>query len=234
MSNAPVEQSSPAGFNVRGILLSLALNVAIPLLLYNVCKNNYHTSDVVALSVAAIFPICDSIFEVVLHRQLDLIALLSLIGAATGIVGVLLGGSAKLLLIRESFFTGALGLACFISFLFPKPLMFYFGRQMMAGKDKTKIAAFNAQWQFPRARFAHRLITFVWGCAFTGEFLIRVALVYTLSPALVLAFAPIITTAIVVATILWTFAYVRYVRRKVEIERKRASSFPDTSSVLNR
>src|SRR5215471_6812854 len=61
--------SHSPGINLRGILFSLALNVAIPLLLYNVCKNNYHTSDVVALSVAAIFPICDSIFEVVLHRQ---------------------------------------------------------------------------------------------------------------------------------------------------------------------
>jgi len=69
-------QVSP-GVNLRGILLSLALNVAIPLLLYNVCKNDYRTSDVVALSVAAIFPIGYSIFEVVLHRQFDLIAILS-------------------------------------------------------------------------------------------------------------------------------------------------------------
>jgi hypothetical protein len=210
----PTEQSSPTGFNIRGILFSLALNVAIPLLLYNVCKNNYHTSDVVALSVAAIFPICDSIFEAVLHRQLDLIAIISLLGAATGIVGVLLGGDAKLLLIRESFFTGALGLACFISFLLPRPLMFYFGRQMMAGKDAAKIAAFNEQWKLPRARFVLRLITFVWGCAFLGEFLVRVVLAYTLPPALVLAFAPIITTGIVMGTMLWTFAYARYVRSR--------------------
>jgi hypothetical protein len=213
----PQVSRSP-GVNLRGILFSLALNVAIPLLLYNVCKNNYHTSDVVALSIAAIFPICDSIFEVVLHRQLDLIALLSVLGAVTSIVGVLLGGDAKLLLIRESFFTAALGLACFISFLLPRPLMFYFGRQMMAGKDAAKLAAFNGQWKLPRIRFAHRLITFVWGCAFLGEFLVRIVLVLTLPPVLVLAFAPIITNGIVVGMILWTFAYVRNVRRKLEAQ----------------
>lgn len=218
MSNASTQQSAPTGFNIRGLLFSLALNVAIPLLLYNICKNQYHTSEVTALSVAAIFPICDSIFEAILHRRLDLVAILSLLGAATSIVGVLLGGSPKLLLIRESFFTGALGLACFISFLLPRPLMFYFGRQMMAGNDVAKIAAFNEQWKLPHVRFVHRLITFVWGCAFIAEFLVRVALVYTLSPALVLAIAPIITTAIVVGTILWTFAYVRYARRKAGVE----------------
>jgi hypothetical protein len=218
MSNAPIGQSSPAGFNIRGILFSLVLNVAIPLLLYTICKNQYHTSDIVALSVAAIFPICDSIFEVILHRRLDLIAIISLLSAATGIIGVLLGGSPKLLLIRESFFTGALGLACFVSFLLPRPLMFYFGRQMMAGNDAAKIAAFNEQWKISRVRFAHRLITLVWGCAFIGEFLVRIILVYTLPPALVLAFAPIVTTAIVVGTILWTFAYVRYVRRRAGVE----------------
>jgi hypothetical protein len=217
MSNVPVQQSSPTGFNIRGMLFSLALNVAIPLLLYNICKNQYHTSEVVALSVAAIFPICDSIFEAVLRHQLDLIAIISLLGSATGIVGVLLGGDAKLLLIRESFFTGALGLACFISFLLPRPLMFYFGRQMMAGRDAAKIATFNEKWKLPHVRFVHRLITFVWGCAFIGEFLVRVVLVYTLSPALVLIFAPIITTAIVVGTILWTFSYVRYVRRQAGV-----------------
>jgi hypothetical protein len=217
MSNVSTEQSAPTGFNIRGVLFSLVLNVAIPLLLYNICKNQYRTSDVVALSVAALFPIGDSIFEVILHRRLDLIALVTLIGTAVGIVGLLLGGSTKILLIRESFFTGALGLACFISFLLPRPLMFYFGRQMMAGNDAAKIAEFNNNWQLPHVRFVNRLITFVWGCAFIGEFLVRVVLVYTLSPVLVLAVAPIITTAIVVGTMLWTFAYVRYARRRAGV-----------------
>jgi hypothetical protein len=214
MSNTPLEQASPAGFNLRSILFSLVLNVAIPLLLYSICKNRYHTSDVVALSAAAIFPIGDSIFEVILHRRLDFIALISLLGAATSIVGVLSGGSPALLLIRESFFTGALGVMCFISLLWPRPLMFYFGRQMMAGHDAAKRAAFNEQWRIPHVRFVHWLITLVWGCAFSGEFLVRVILVYLLPPALVLVFAPIVTTAIVVGTILWTFAYVRYARRQ--------------------
>jgi fucose permease len=90
---------------------------------------------------------------------------------------------------------------------------------MMAGKDAAKLAAFNEQWKLPHIRFAHRLITFVWGCAFVGEFLVRVVLALTLPPALVLAFAPIITNGVVVVMLLWTFAYVRYLRRKSEAPR---------------
>ncbi len=139
-------------FNLRGILLSLVLNVAIPLILYSLSKRYISTSDVVALSIASVFPLVDSVYEIVRHRQLDVIAVLALLGAIVGIFGILLGGDSKLLLIRESFFTGALGLVCFVSFLLPKPLMFYFGRQMMAGKDTEKLARFNAQWQNPQAR----------------------------------------------------------------------------------
>jgi hypothetical protein len=98
--------------------------------------------------------------------------------------------------------------------------MFYFGRQMMAGKDPEKLASFNAQWQYPYARFVHRLITTVWGIAFCGEFVLRVVLVYTLPTVLVLAISPILLTAITVTTIIWTFAYVRYAARRGEAMRK--------------
>ncbi|MBV9227718.1 MAG: hypothetical protein JOZ18_00290 [Chloroflexi bacterium] len=210
------QPSSGMKFNVRGILLSLVLNVAIPLLLYTLSKRYISPSEVIALGMASIFPLVDSVFEIVRHRQLDVIAILALLGTIVGLFGILLGGDAKLLLIRESFFTGALGLASFVSLLLPRPLMFYFGRQMMAGKDPEKLARFNAQWQYPYARFVHRLITIVWGIAFCGEFVLRVILVYTLPTVLVLAITPILLTAITVLTLIWTFAYARYATRRGE------------------
>jgi len=214
--------SSGMNFNVRGILLGLVLNVAIPLLLYTLSKRYISSSDVVALSIAALFPFVDSLFGIVRHRHLDSIAGLALLGTLVGMFGVLLGGDARLLLIRESFFTGALGLVSFLSLLMPRPLMFYFGRQMMAGRDPEKLARFNTQWQTPYARFVHRLITTVWGFAFLGELVLRIVLVYTLPTVMVLAITPILLTAITVATLVWTFAYVRYAtKRAAEIQRQR-------------
>ncbi len=207
-------ENTRQGINLRGILPSLILNIAIPLLLYFLVKRYISSSDVIALSVAALFPIFDSIYGVVRQHSLDAIAILSLVGTGASLVSVLLGGSAQFLLIKESFFTGALGLACFVSLLFPRPLMFYIGRQFIAGRDPEKIARFNAQAQHPYGRFVHRLITAVWGIAYVGEFIIRVILVYTLPPALVLAISPIILTGVTVATLAWTFAYVRYATRR--------------------
>ena len=214
MSNASTTQTSSTGFNIRGLLVSIVINAVIPFLLYTLTKKYISSSEIVALSIAALFPIFDSIFGIIRHRRLDLIAVLALLGIVVSLVGVLMGGDPKILLIRESFLTCALGIACFVSLLLPRPLMFYFGRQMMAGRDPVKIAQFDAQWQHPYARFVHRLITIVWGIAYVGEFILRVILVYTLPAAVVLLISPFLLGGITVATIVWTFAYVRYATKR--------------------
>jgi hypothetical protein len=235
MSTTPAPQTSSSKVDIRGLLLSIVLNAVIPLTLYLLVKRYISTSEVVALSIAAIFPILYSIFEFVQHRQFDIIAIFALLGIIVSVLGVLLGGNAKILLIRESFFTVMLGLACFVSLLLPRPLMFYVGRQFIAGKDPEKIAQFNQQWNHPYARFVHRLITSVWGIAYVGEFIIRIILIYTLSTALVLAISPILLGGITLAAIVWTFSYVRYAQRRgAEMLRRQqamelAGSVPTTS-----
>jgi len=208
--------------NLRGILRSLFINAAIPVVLYLLSKRYISSSDLVALSIAAVVPAIDSIIEVVRHRRLDIIGVLALLGIVVSIGGVLLGGDPKILLIRESFLTGALGLACFVSLLLPRPLMFYFGRQFMAGHDPVKLAEFNAQWQYPYARFVHRVITVGWGVAYLGEFILRVILVYTLPAVVVLAVSPFILGGLTMAAIILTFVYVRYAQRRgAEMQRQR-------------
>jgi hypothetical protein len=149
------------------------------------------------------------------RRRIDLIAALVLAGIAVSIVAVLIGGNPRVLLIRESFLTGALGVACFASLLFfPRPLMFYFGRYFETGDEPAKVAAFNAMWQYPYFRHVVRLITVVWGVAYTGEFLLRAVMASTLPIPVVLAITPVVFAAISVATLLWTFAYVRWARQR--------------------
>lgn len=199
---------------IRRLLPSLLLNIALPLALYFLVKRYVTSSEIIALSVAALFPLVESMFSVVRHRSLDILSVVVLLGTGTGIIGVLLGGSEDLILIRESFFTGTLGIACLVSLLLPRPLMFYFARHFVADRDPEKLARFNAGWQYPFARFVHRMITLVWGCAFVGEFLIRVLLVVILPHVLVLAISPVVLTGITILAILWTFAYARSVSRR--------------------
>ncbi len=207
---------------LRGFLRDVALNAGIPWLLYRLTKRYLSASEVAALAIAAAFPLAKSASELLRRGRLDPIAVLVLLGILVSGVGVSLGGSPRLLLLRESLFTGALGLACFGSLFLPRPLMFYFGRHFMAGDDPERRREFDASWQRPGVPFVHRLITGVWGAAFLGEFGIRVALIYTLPAAWVLVLSPIVLGAITIGTFVWTFAYVRRVRQRAAASQQRA------------
>ncbi len=146
----PDEMPRPA---LRGFLRDVALNAGIPWLLYRLSKRYLSASEVAALAIAATFPLAKSASELLRRGRLDPIAVLVLLGILVSGVGVILGGSPRLLLLRESLFTGALGLACFGSLFLPRPLMFYFGRHFMAGDDPERRREFDANLHRPGVPF---------------------------------------------------------------------------------
>jgi len=201
----------------RPIVVSLAwdiaLNATIPLACYVLAKRFYSASELTALIVATVFPLIKSGVDLA-RRELDPVAVLVLLGIATSILAIFLGGDPRVLLIRESFFTGAFGIACLVSLSFPRPIMFYFGRYFMAGQDPQKRQTFDAQWANPVARRAHRLITLVWGLVYVGEFVVRVVLVYRASVAVVLVIAPFLLGLATIVTVIWTFWFAYRVRAR--------------------
>lgn len=204
--------------HTRGIVIDIALNATVPLGLYLLAKRFISPSELTALFIATSFPVAKSVFDLVHRKQLDPVAVLVLLGIMSSIIAITFGGSPRLLLIRESFFTATLGIACFVSLLpvFPRPMMFYFGRYFAAQNDPARRAHFDGLWQIPQVRAVHRRITLVWGVVFLTEFGVRVALVYSLSPALVLFLSPIIQGLLIVATVVWTFRYVAKARKRGE------------------
>jgi hypothetical protein len=197
---------------IGNIAWGIVLNAVFPVMLYKLSKRYYSPSEITALVAAALFPIGKSAFELVYRRRLDPISVLVLLGIGTDGVALIFGGSPRLLLVRESLFTGAFGLACFFSLLLPRPMMFYFARYFIAGTDSVRQARFNAAWQFAEVRYCHRLITTVWGCAFVGELAVRIVLIYNLPAAVVLVVSPILIGALTIGTMVWAFAYGQRVR----------------------
>src|SRR5712672_329853 len=112
---------------VRGILFDIALNAIIPLIFYRLSKRYISPSELTALSLSAVFPLAKSVFDLLRSRQFDPISIVVLLSLVTSGVAILFGGSPRILLVRESLFTGVFGLACFGSLLLPRPMMFYFG-----------------------------------------------------------------------------------------------------------
>jgi len=200
---------------ITSLLWDIALNATIPAALYLFAKRFVSPSELTALLWATGFPLLKSAYGLTKRREFDPVALLILLGLAASVIAVLFGGDPHLLLIRESFFTGAFGLGL-ISLMLPRPIMFYFGRYFMAGRDTQKRDTFNARWQNPIVRRAHRVVTVTWGLVYLGEFVLRIVLVYNLPAPMVLAISPFSTGLVTIGTIIWTFWYAHRVRNRID------------------
>lgn len=208
------------------IMWDIGLNVIIPMACYRLSKQYVSPSEFTALLFASIYPTLKSIYDVIRRRELDPVSVVVLLGIGSGIAALLFSGSYKILLLRESLFTFVFGLACLGSLLLPsRPLMFYFGRVFATGNDPVRRAEFDASWQYPAARHSHRVVTLVWGLLFVAEFAFRALLIYTVSPATVLAVSPIVLGTATVLVIVWTFRYGARARQR-GLERRNAQSAP--------
>lgn len=194
---------------VRGSLLDLILNIAVPFAIYTVAHKYFGLSDMPALALSALYPIFAIVAEYKKDHTLNFISVIVLIGTVTGIIGALIGGNPRLILIRESLFTFLLGIACFISLLSGKPLMFYFAREYEAGKDPLKRKKFSEILLKKNVLSFFRLLTIVWGTVFVLEFLLKLYIIYTFSISLNLVIAPLATYSVIFITIIWTFWYAK-------------------------
>jgi hypothetical protein len=166
------------------------------------------------LMVAGVFPAAHSLAGVIRRRAVDIYFIIVVVGIVVSIVATLVGGDPKLLLIRESFVTGVLGLLGLSSILWKRPLMFYIGRQVSAGRDPVLVARFDALWQRPHGPRTFRVMTLVWAIGWLAEFALRIVMVETLTIPTVLAISPFVFGAINLGLFAWMFAYVRRVRRR--------------------
>jgi hypothetical protein len=200
---------------LRGLLPMLTVNAVLPFVTYRLLTVYIPSmSEVMRLLVAGMFPTAHSMIGLVRRRSLDIVGIVVIVGIAVSIGATFLSGDPRLLLIRESFVTGALGLLALSSLFWSRPLIFYIGRQMSAGQDPALIARFDALWQRPRGRRTFQVITIVWAIGWLAEFGLRIVMVETLTIATILAVSPFVFTAINLGLFAWMFAYVRRVRRR--------------------
>ena len=204
--------SSPS---MRSIVPTLIVDGLCPFLVYVTLRRYIPTiSEAMALGAGALFPLMRGVVEVSRRRRVDIIGSIVLVGIGVSVIALIAGGNPRLLLIRESFVTGGLGLLALTSFAWRRPLLFYIGRQFSAGHDPKALEQFESLWQRAPARRMFRLMTLVWAIGWLGEFGLRVAMVVSLSVQQVLAISPFVFNGITLGLIAWTLAYARRQQRK--------------------
>ncbi len=126
-----------------------------------------------------------------------------------------LGGSAKVLLVRESFITGAIGLLFITSALIGRPLMFWLVRgilQSVPAGESGKLARIREELEsYADAPWFVRIMTVMtynFGLFGIVEMVARIALALALPTERFLLIAPIARYAIAAVMIAWLYVYV--------------------------
>ena len=172
----------------------LVVDIAVPVGLYYGLKAA-GVSDLNALLVGTVPPLISSAVSFARRRRTDLlgvVVILSLVGSA--VVG-LLGGDARMLLVRGAWVSLPFAAVTLWSLRHPQPLCFTFTRAFLP----RRAAVMDRLWERdPRFRRTWRQITVMWGITSIIDAVLRVAMAYTLPISLVPALDTVLTVVSVV------------------------------------
>lgn len=204
---------SPRANRFFGLYRMLALDVVLPLV---AVQTGLHAglTPVVALAVAALFPLADTVLGIVQSRSVSIIAAVSMVAILTGLGLAFTTGNALYAILKDSAFTLVFSLLFLGSLASSQPLVFRLYRQML---DPSAGAALQGVWNERAAfRSVFRLMTLVWGLGLLGEALLRVLVSFTLPVRAAAGASPLIAFLCIGGLIAWTVLYSRARRRAAQ------------------
>lgn len=143
------------------LIPELVANFVAPYLVFRLLDARY--GDVTALIVSALPPLLWSGYELIKTRRLDAVSILVLAGIIFTVGATAMGGSARLIQIRDALVTGAIGLMFLGSLVLKKPMIFYLARATLARNTVEGANEFDRMWLSPGVPGVFRLLTAVWG-----------------------------------------------------------------------
>ncbi len=112
---------------------------------------------------SAIPPLLWSVYELVKTRRLDALSVLVIAAIIFTVGATAMGGSARLIQIRDAMVTGVVGLMFLGSLAMKRPMIFYLARATMARNTESGATAFEGMWGQPGVPATFRTLTIVWG-----------------------------------------------------------------------
>jgi intracellular septation protein A len=186
------------------VIFDFLVNLGGPFLVYQLAAG--HMTETAALMLSSAPPIVWSVGQLIWSRKIDALSLLVILGIALSLIATLMGGSPRLLLVRESFVTGIFGVIFLGSLLFRKPLMFLVVKSSISKQGMSQ-EAFSSRWSIPGFGFTFYLMTAVWGAGLLVEATLKIILAFTMQIGLFLVFSPIISYAIFFGLLGWSMWY---------------------------
>jgi len=202
----------------RAFAPSVIGGAIVPLTVYYAVRHHV-SSDQRALIIAGFFPAAWIVVQWVRTRRLDPIGAIVLFGFVVGVsISELMHGNAFVLKVRDSAFTVTFGIACLVSLLARRPMMFHIGKAMSAGDDPRRQAAYDELWEIDQAQRVFRIITVVWALGLILEASVRIGLAALLTTGVFLAVSPVIAFVAFGGLGVFTGVYSARSRRRGEAE----------------
>ncbi|MGA3251186.1 MAG: VC0807 family protein [Paraburkholderia sp.] len=192
-------------------LLELAVNLLLPWLAYRLALPRWGETG--GLIASAVPPVVWSLVELARFRRVDALSLVVLLGIVLSLGAMALGGSPRMLLLRESLVSGAVGVAFLLSLPMRRPLIFYLARATVAREVAGGAERINALWdERPAFAASMRMMTAVWGVGLTTETALRSWMAWTWPVERFLVVSPFIGYGIYGALLAWTLWYRKTLR----------------------
>lgn len=196
-----------------GFVVEMAVNFLLPWLAYRFTLP--HLGETGALIASAVPPIVWSLIELARFRRVDALSVMVVAGIVLSVAAMAMGGSPRVLLLRESLVSGAVGVVFLLSLPMRRPLIFYLARATVAREMKGGAAHFEALWrERPALATAMRMMTLVWGVGLTAETALRSWMALTWPIERFLVVSPFIGYGIYGGLALWTLWYRKTLSRR--------------------
>lgn len=187
------------------LITELAANFLAPYLVYEALHKPY--GDTKALMASIVPPLLWSGYELIKTKKLDALSVVIIASIIFTVIATAMGGSARLIQVRDALVTGAIGVMFLASLAFEKPLIFYLGRALSGRRTDDDAPDFDTLWQMPTAPHVFKLITAVWGVGLVLQTSLLCFLAYQWSISRYLLLSPFINYGIIGALMAWSFWY---------------------------
>jgi hypothetical protein len=207
----PAPEETPLHFlweSFYALLPTLAIDVGGTTIVYYALARFYPSTSIWPVLGASLVPAISNIVNLVRRKTVDMVGLLILFGMIAGLIPAAFGGTQRLLLIRESFISGLLGLIFLVSaFVMRRPIGYYVIREFLTANDALPKEHFEVLWRTSYFRRGVRAATMAWGALLLGELVLRGFMALTMNVGLVVSVSPVIYTTLMllagVATAIW-------------------------------
>jgi hypothetical protein len=189
------------------LVLELAANILAPWAVFSLLAPHY--GDLIGLIGSALPPLAWSVIELLRTRRLDAVSAVVIAGILLTVVATVLGGSPKLLQIRENAVTGLIGVAFLATVFLKRPLIYHLAAATFARRGPEAAGRLEGFAGTARGTAFFRHLTLLWGFGLMAQTAVMVWLVFIWPIGRYLLLSPVIGYGIIGALLAGTFWYRR-------------------------